>query len=77
MTPEEEKIRREALAEGILEGRFRSLENKQAAHGGRLDKHSERMDKFEGKLSIQERIFWGCVGAVFLVKFLPELRGVL
>lgn len=57
-------------AEGVREGRMRSLEEWRK-------NHESRMDKVEGKVSMLERVAYTTFGAIALVQFAPALRGFI
>lgn len=56
--------------EGLRDGRIAALEHMQHSQNSRLDKH-------ESRISIQERITYGLLGAIALLEVIPLLRDVL
>lgn len=56
--------------DGLREGRLRGIEET-------VVKHGDRLDKFEIRLTSQERISYALLGAVALLNILPILRQVI
>lgn len=60
----------ERYLEGLREGRLRGIEET-------VVKHGERLDKFDLRLTSQERISYAVLGAVALLNILPLIKAVL
>jgi len=60
----------ERYEEGLREGRLRGIEET-------VVKHGQRLDKFDLRLTSQERISYALLGAVALLNILPMIKAVL
>jgi hypothetical protein len=56
--------------DGLREGRFRRIEEKQDHHESRLDGHAKR-------LSAQERITYSLLGAIAFIELIPKIQGAI
>lgn len=59
-----------ARQRGRIEGQIEAIEKMQQLQNGRLDLHDKR-------ISIQERITWGILGAVALVQSVDVIKSLL
>ena len=65
MSEESEDYRR-----GLIEGRLSALEDRYTKTEGRVDNHEQR-------LSAQERVMWGVLGAFIFMQVWPTIKAVL
>ena len=63
-------VNQTSYEDGLREGRLRGIEET-------VVKHGDRLDKFEIRLTSQERISYALLGAVALLNILPILRQVI
>lgn len=56
--------------QGLLEGQIDAMEKIQSHHADRLDHHEKR-------LTAQERISFGLLGALVLLEVLPTIRAAI
>ena len=55
---------------GLIEGRLSALEDRHSEHKTRLDNH-------ESRITAQERVMWGVLGAFILMEILPTVSEFL
>ncbi len=56
--------------DGLREGRIRGIEET-------IRRHGEKHEQLERRMTAQERISFGILGAMVLVNVLPALKGML
>lgn len=66
MTPTNDELE-SARREGIVQGQLQAIEKMLASHSDRLDHHDKR-------LSVQEKITWGILGAFALVTAIDAIK---
>jgi hypothetical protein len=62
---------------GVRDGELKAIEIVLSLHTEWLDKHEKAIKEHDKRTSMQERVIYSFVGAVALIRFLPELRDLI